>query len=352
MKALRYENEKLSVADVARPAVDGEALVRVTLSGICRTDLEITRGYAGFQGTIGHEFVGVIEELPEPGSEARNRDPQPDIPAGVGQSGKAPLETGPSLTVGLLKPGQRVVGEINAGCGTCALCCAGDSRHCARRTVLGIVGRDGAHAEFLKLPVTNLLPVPAEISDERAVFTEPLAAACGILERAQINAETRVAVIGDGKLGLLCAQVLATTGAPVTLIGKHKSKLQIAARHGIETMTADQAESRPRAFDAAVEASGSAKGFDLALGLLHPRGVLVLKSTFHGAMELSSERIVVDEISVIGSRCGRFRPALELLKAKVVDVESLISEEHGLGDGVRAIARASEPGVLKVLLRP
>src|SRR5882762_10339794 len=171
MKALRYENQKLSVIDVHKPDADGEALVRVTLSGICNTDLEITRGYAGFQGTIGHEFVGVIEELPE--------------------------------HVGLLTPGQRVVGEINAGCGSCDLCRAGDPRHCAKRTVLGIVGRDGAHAEFLKLPAANLLPVPDEVSDESAVFTEPLAAACGILERVSITKDTSVAVIGDGKLGLL-----------------------------------------------------------------------------------------------------------------------------------------------------
>lgn len=319
MKALRYENEKVSVADVAKPDVDGEALVRVTLSGICNTDLEITRGYAGFQGTIGHEFVGVIEELPG---------------------------------TGLLTRGQRVVGEINAGCGNCGLCRAGDPRHCAQRTVLGIVGRDGAHAEFLKLPLVNLLPVPDEISDERAVFAEPLAAACGILERVQITEHTRAAIIGDGKLGLLCAQVLATTGASVTLLGKHQGKLQIAARRGIETMNVDKAKTRTREFDVVVEASGSPKGFDLALDLLHPRGVLVLKSTFHGATELSSARIVVDEISVIGSRCGRFAPALELLKTNAVDVESLISEERALADGLRAIARAGEPGVLKVLLRP
>jgi len=339
MKALRYENEKLSVADVARPEVDDEALVRVTLSGICNTDLEITRGYAGFQGTIGHEFVGVIEELPEAVSETR-------------PLGRAQFQEEHALTVGPLTRGQRVVGEINAGCGTCVLCRAGDPRHCAQRTVLGIVGRDGAHAEFLKLPVVNLLPVPDEISDERAVFTEPLAAACGILERASITEETRVAVIGDGKLGLLCAQVLATTGAPVTLVGKHQSKLQIAARRGIETVDVNRAKARTREFDVVVEASGSPKGFDLALDLLHPRGVLVLKSTFHGATELSSARIVVDEISVIGSRCGRFAPALDLLKTNAVDVESLISEERALDDGLRAIARASEPGVLKVLLRP
>jgi threonine dehydrogenase-like Zn-dependent dehydrogenase len=338
MKALRYENQRLSVADVAKPNVDGEAVVRVTLSGICNTDLEITRGYAGFQGTIGHEFVGVIEALPIV-SEAR-------------PLGRAPLETGPSLTVGLLKPGQRVVGEINAGCGNCHLCRAGDPRHCETRTVLGIVGRDGAHAEFLRLPVRNLLPVPDEIPDERAVFTEPLAAAGGILERAQITEQTRTAVIGDGKLGLLCAQVLATTGASVTLFGKHLDKLQIAARRGIETITLDKARLRTREFDVVVEASGAATGFDLALDLLHPRGVLVLKSTFHGATEFNAARIVVDEISVVGSRCGRFAPALELLRTNAVDVASLISEERALRDGLRALERAAEPGILKVLLRP
>jgi threonine dehydrogenase-like Zn-dependent dehydrogenase len=320
MKALRYENQQLSLSDIVAPVAGDEALVRVTLSGICNTDLEITRGYADFQGTIGHEFVGVIESLP-----------------GVSAA----------LTVG-----QRVVGEINAGCGSCDLCRAKDSRHCELRTVLGIVGRDGAHAEFLKLPVTNLLPVPDEVSDERAVFTEPLSAACGILERAEVTDDTSVVVIGDGKLGLLCAQVLATTGAPVTLVGKHRNKLQIAAGRGIETITVDQAGLGTRDFDLAIEASGSATGFDLALDLLHPRGTLVLKSTFHGATDLQAARIVVDEISVVGSRCGRFAPALELLKTNTVDVESLISEERALADGVAAMECAAGPGVLKVLLRP
>ncbi len=335
MKALRYGNQKLSVTDVPEPHVDGEAVVRVTLSGICNTDLEIARGYAGFEGTIGHEFVGVIESV----SEAR-------------PSGRAQFQKEPSLTVGLLTPGQRVVGEINAGCGRCDLCHAGDSRHCATRTVLGIVGRDGAHAEFLKLPLANLLLVPDEISDERAVFTEPLAAACGILERTSITKDTSVAVVGDGKLGLLCAQVLATTGAQVVLVGKHDGKLQIATRRGIETITANQAQSRANLFDVTVEASGSATGFALALDLVRPRGVLVLKSTFHGATEMDAARIVIDEISVVGSRCGRFAPALELLKMGAVDVESLISEELRLTAGLRAMKRASEPGVLKVLLRP
>jgi threonine dehydrogenase-like Zn-dependent dehydrogenase len=263
MKALRYENQKLSVSEVARPDQAGEVLVRVTLSGICNTDLEITRGYAGFAGTLGHEFVGVIESLPE--------------------------------SDGPLTLGQRVVGEINAGCSNCDLCRAGDPRHCAQRTVLGIVGRDGAHAEFLQLPIANLLPVPDTVSDEQAVFTEPLSAACGILERAKVSEQTDIAVIGDGKLGLLCAQVLATTGAPVTLFGKHRNKLEIVARRGIETTTIDKAETRARQFDLVVEASGSASGFNLALDLLRPRGTLVLKSTFHGVTDLNAARIVVDD---------------------------------------------------------
>src|SRR2546423_12638615 len=228
MKALRYKDQQLDVADVPRPEVNGEALVRVTISGICNTDLEIARGYAGFQGTLGHEFVGVIESVRADGA-ARSLE--------TAQS------TEPLLTRGLM-PGDRVVGEINAGCGLCDLCRSGDSRHCPNRTVLGIVGRDGAHAEFLKLPTANLLPVPDEISDEQAVFTEPLAAACGIRERTSIASDTKVAVIGDGKLGLLCAQVIATTGAPVTVIGKHERKLQIAAKRGIETAILNQATKR------------------------------------------------------------------------------------------------------------
>jgi threonine dehydrogenase-like Zn-dependent dehydrogenase len=335
MKALRYENQKLALAEVMKPAIDGEAVVRVTLSGICNTDLEIARGYAGFEGTLGHEFVGVIEDV----SVAR-------------PSARLASATGPSLTVGLLTPGTRVVGEINAGCGQCDLCLSGDSRHCAARTVLGIVGRDGAHAEFLKLPLVNLLPVPDQVPDTHAVFVEPLAAACGILERVSITSDSQVAVIGDGKLGLLCAQVIATTGARVTLIGKHESKLQIAQRRGIETLLAGKAKARAREFNLAVEASGSPSGFDLALDLLRPRGVLILKSTFQGATEMNTARIVVDEISVVGSRCGRFAPALDLLKYRKIDVENLISEEFSLADGVRAMARAAEPGVMKVLLRP
>lgn len=320
MRALRYEAGLLEVKEIDRPFAESEALVRVTLSGICNTDVEIVRGYAGFEGTIGHEFVGVVESAP-----------------------------GSSHLVG-----QRVVGEINAGCGECELCRRGDPRHCARRTVLGIVGRDGAHAQFLRLPVVNLLPVPDQVPDERAVFAEPLAAAWGITERVPIGKDSRVAVIGDGKLGLLCAQALRLAEpARLVLIGKHPNKLEVAARRGIETAQLKEVEGKyKREFDVAVEASGSESGFALALDLLRPRGLLVLKSTFHGETRVPTSRMVVDEISVVGSRCGRFEPALELLARGSVDVESLISEEYSLADGVRAMERATANGIIKVLLRP
>jgi threonine dehydrogenase-like Zn-dependent dehydrogenase len=319
MKALRIDKKKLAVREIEKPDREQEALVRVLLSGICNTDLEIARGYAGFKGTIGHEFVGVVEEAPDNS---------------------------------LLN--QRVVGEINAGCGQCELCSAGDPRHCANRTVLGILGRDGAHAEFLRLPAANLIPVPDRVVDEHAVFTEPLAAACGILERTAVDESKRVAVIGDGKLGLLCAQVLALSGAAVLLIGKHAEKLRIAERRGIETATTKTSAKRKREFDVVVEASGSPSGFERALELLRPRGVLVLKSTFAGsaAAEIDRTRIVVDELTLLGSRCGRFQPALDLLKKGAIDIDSLISEEYSLSRGVHAMERAGKKGVLKVFLRP
>ena len=320
MKALRYENGQLKLAETAAPLAEtGEAVVRVTLAGICNTDVEIARGYAGFEGTLGHEFVGVVESAPDD-----------------------------SLV------GRRVVGEINAGCGRCELCAGGDARHCPRRTVLGIVGRDGAFAQYLRLPQVNLLPVPDEVEDARAVFAEPLAAACGIMERVEIRRDMRVAVVGDGKLGLLSAQaVRAQSGASVTLVGRHENKLRIARGRGVETAFAHELPPEcSGAFDVVVEASGAGGGFALAVKLTRPRGTLVLKSTFHGATEIDAARIVVDEISVVGSRCGRFTPALELLARDAVDVSSLVSDEYALGEGVRAMQRATESGVLKVLLRP
>jgi threonine dehydrogenase-like Zn-dependent dehydrogenase len=318
MKALRFEENQLKIDEIAKPSNETEVLVRVIKSGICNTDIEIVRGYAAFQGTIGHEFVGVVEEAKD--------------------------------STGLI--GKRVVGEINAGCGICELCTkGGDSRHCPRRTVLGIKGRDGAHAEFLNLPAGNLLEVPDGVSDEEAVFVEPLAAAFGITEQVEILPDTRVAVIGDGKLGNLCAQSLALKSRNVSLIGKHREKLSLAEKRNIEGVLLANALKLERRFDVVVEASGAESGFNLALDLLKPRGKLVLKSTFRGApRSWEAWRVVVDEITIVGSRCGRFDPALELLKDKKIDVENLISEEFSLSKGVEAMQKAEQKGVMKVLL--
>ena len=317
MKALRFVDNQLKLAEIARPDSAGEALIRVTKSGICNTDLEIVRGYAGFSGTIGHEFVGVVEE-------ARN------APEWIG---------------------RRVVGEINAGCRKCEKCFAGDSRHCPRRTVLGIHGRDGAHAEFLTLPIENLLEVPVAVADEQAVFVEPLAAAFGITEHVEISENTRVAVIGDGKLGILCAFALSLKSKNTVLIGKHREKLMFGEKRNIESVLLSAAVPRlNRSFDVVVEASGSASGFGAALDLLKPRGQMVLKSTFQGTTQLEMWRVVVDEIRVIGSRCGRFAPALASLEKGLVTVDDLISEEFSLDKGVEAMNRAAEKGVMKVLL--
>ena len=318
MRALRFENNQLKVADVAVPRREDEALVRVVKSGICNTDLEIARGYAGFEGTLGHEFIGIVEE-----------------------SNDAPHLVG-----------KRVVGEINAGCGVCALCRAGDARHCPNRTVLGIVGRDGCHAEFLSLPSSNLLAVADEISDAQAVFVEPLAAAYGITEQVEILPETRVAVIGDGKLGILCAMSLALKSENVFLIGKHPEKLALVKEANVETVLLENAPKLNKHFDVVIEASGAESGFAAALDLIKPRGKLVLKSTFSGKPAWEAWRVVVDEITIVGSRCGRFAPALDLLKTGKINVENLISEEFDLSAGVAAMKRAAEKNVLKVLLAP
>ena len=316
MKALRFENNRLNLAEISKPTKESEALVRVLKSGICNTDLEIARGYAGFSGTIGHEFVGVVEEA-------------------IGA---------PHLI------GKRVVGEINAGCGQCETCLQGDARHCPSRTVLGIVGRDGAHAEFLTLPARNLLEVPDAVSDAQAVFVEPLAAAFGITEQIEIRPATKLAIVGDGKLGNLCAQSLAQKSENVSLIGKHAEKLALLRRRNVEAILLADAAKLNKTFDVVVEASGSESGFNLALDLLKPRGKLILKSTFHGAARWQAWRVVVDEITIIGSRCGRFAPAIKLLEDKRIDVESLISEELPLIEGVNAMTKAGQKGVMKVLL--
>lgn len=316
MKALRFEKGELKLDEVPEPEGAGEALVRVLKSGICNTDIEIVKGYAGFEGTIGHEFVGVVESSPE----------KPDL------------------------VGERVVGEINAGCGKCPRCIAGDPRHCPERTVLGIKGRDGAHAELLRLPVANLIKVPPGVGDEQAVFVEPLAAAFGITEQVHIGPETTVAVIGDGKLGLLCAFALSLRTKNLLVVGKHEEKLEHAESRGIETVWLPTVGKFEPVCDVVVEASGSESGFATALDLVKPRGKIVLKSTFSGKPQWEAWRVVVDEITIVGSRCGRFEPALQLLADAKLDLSDMISAQFPLSRGVEAMAAAQKNGVMKVLL--
>jgi threonine dehydrogenase-like Zn-dependent dehydrogenase len=289
-------------------------LVKVHLAGICATDLQIFQGYMGFRGVPGHEFVGSVSEGP--------RD--------------------------LL--GKRVVGEINFGCGRCENCARGLSRHCPNRSVMGILNADGAFAEYVAVPAANLHLVPDKVSDEEAVFTEPLAAAFEILEQVQLNLGDQVLVLGDGKLGNLCAQVLRVTGASVTALGKHEDKLKLIKRAGVRTILLT--DWQPRQFDVIVEATGSASGLELALGAVRPRGTLVLKSTIAGNHDVSLAPIVVNEITVIGSRCGLFVPALEALEEKSVAVTPLIEKVYSLNDWVDAVKHATRQGARKILLRP
>jgi len=292
----------------------GEALVRVTLAGICNTDLELIKGYMGFRGVLGHEFVGTVEASPDP-----------------------------------VLLGQRVVGEINAYCGECPTCLAGRPSHCPHRTTLGISGRDGAFADFLTLPAHLLHVVPETVSDRSAVFTEPLAAALQIPEQVALRPTDRVVVLGDGKLGLLVAQVLALTGCHLVAVGRHDSKLDILRRRGIAVRLAGETLSAGEA-DIVVECTGSSGGFAAARRLLRPRGTLVLKSTYHGQTSVDLSSLVVDEIAVVGSRCGPFAPALRLLAAGLVDVESFVDAVYPLDEGLAAFERATTRGTLKVLL--
>jgi len=315
MKALTFKSGNLAVTEEPRPTVSDEAIVRVTLSGICNTDIEITRGYSGFEGIIGHEFVGIVESSPD----------------------------------GSLN-GKRVVGDINAGCGSCHLCVAGDSRHCPSRTVLGIVSRGGCHAEYLSLPVVNLVEVPDKVPDIRAVFAEPLAAAIAITERLEILDGDRIAVIGDGKLGILIAITLGRLSSSTVLIGKHEGKMAVAREFGVECIPLEEAMASRGVYDIVVEASGSQSGFDTAMNLVRPRGAIVLKSTYHGAPTWEAWKVVVEEISIIGSRCGRLESAISLLSRDSIELEKLVSETIPLEDGVSAMRRAEEKGVLKILL--
>jgi alcohol dehydrogenase len=309
------------------------ALVRVRLAGICNTDIEILRGYHNFRGTPGHEFVGEVADV-----------------AGVAGREKARWL------------GQRVVGEINIPCVSlgirrvCRYCRRGVFAHCENRRVLGIVAHDGAFAEYLALPLVNLRRVPRNVSDEQAVFTEPLAAACEILEQIPVRKHREAAVLGDGKLAQLIARVLCTAGLRVVLFGKHGNKLALAKRAGVAAIRVrgDGGDLRAahRGFPLVIEATGSPSGLALAQLLTEPRGTLVLKSTYHGPAAVEMWAVVVKEIAVIGSRCGPFVRALHLLRKKKVNPCPLITRVFTLRDAPKAIRFAQKPGVMKVLLRP
>lgn len=287
--------------------------MRVVLAGICNTDIELTRGYYPFAGIPGHEFVGIVERGPEP------------------------------------LVGSRVVGEINASCGDCEACRAGRRTHCERRTVLGIAGRNGVFAERTVLPVRNLHLVPDDLPDDEAVFTEPLAAALEIGEQVRVRDEDRVLVVGDGKLAQLVAQTLARRGCRLTVLGRHPAKLELLQRRAIATTT-DSGEIEPRRFDIAVDCSGNASGFALACRALRARGTLVMKSTYAGRLEIDASALVVQEITLVGSRCGPFAPALDLLAARDVDVRPMIHARYPLDRAAEAFEHAQRPGVLKVLV--
>jgi len=314
LQALVFDGEALRVVQRDEPvALDGEtAVVRVHLAGVCNTDLEIARGYMGFRGVLGHEFVGHVEQGPDDWR------------------------------------GQRVVGEINFACGRCATCAAGLGRHCPTRRVMGILDADGAFAERVAVPVANLHRVPESVPDDAAVFCEPLAAAFEILEQVAVEPGERCIVLGDGKLGLLVAQVLDAAGARVLAVGRHPEKLAILSHRGIETRTAD-AFSGERC-GLVVEATGTASGFRRALSCSLPRGRLVLKSTVADAAEIDLSPLVIDEIQVIGSRCGPFEPALAALEDGRVAVAALIHDRFALSRADTALRRAARPGVLKVLV--
>jgi threonine dehydrogenase-like Zn-dependent dehydrogenase len=332
MRALVYGTDGL-VLDEHYPEPEplpGEALIRVSLAGICNTDLEIVRGYMGFQGIPGHEFVGVVEKIPH--------------------------QSGASTPLSLV--GKRVVGEINAACrrADCWYCQRGMHTQCPERTTLGILGRNGAFAKYLILPVENLHLVPENVSDEEAVFVEPLAANFQILEQVHLKPTESVVILGDGKMGQLAAQVLTLAGCEVMMVGKHPEKLALAERRGVQTYLLADAQTfrleNGRRVDLVVECTGSALGMEIALRLLRARGSLVLKSTVADKSSLHLAPIVIDEIHVQGSRCGPFAPALRALSQKFIDVNPLISARYSLEKALAAFDHAGQSGVLKVLVYP
>ncbi|HEU5099479.1 MAG TPA: alcohol dehydrogenase catalytic domain-containing protein [Roseiflexaceae bacterium] len=334
MQALLFDDQLRLANDYPEPRLaPGEALIRPSLVGICNTDIEITRGYMGFRGILGHEFVGVVQACDDP-----------------------------------VWIGRRVVGEINAACRRCAVCARGDESHCPERTTLGISRRDGAMAELFSLPLACLHEVPPGVPDEAAVFAEPLAAALEILQQSHVRPTDRVAVVGDGKLGLLCAQALRLPGCEVVVVGRHPERWELLHQLGIATAhvrslderrkTKDQANEAyvdpssfvlgPSSFDIVVDCTGQPSGLAVARALVRPRGRLVLKSTFAAESGLNLSLFVVDEVQLLGSRCGPFAPALRLLERGLVQVQPLIAGRFPLRDGLTAFAAANRR--LKILL--
>jgi threonine dehydrogenase-like Zn-dependent dehydrogenase len=315
MKALWLENNRLDLREVPEPVRSGEALIRIRVAGICSTDLELVKGYYPFTGIPGHEFVG-------------------EVVAADDQSWV----------------GQRVVGEINITCGNCEQCLSGRPTHCENRTTLGISKRDGTFAEFTTLPISNLHRVLGSVPDEMAVFTEPLAAALEIQQQVHVRPTDRVLVIGAGRLGQLIAQTLALTGCDLRVVARHAYQQKILIERGIRTITEEDIQ--PWRWDIVVEATGLPSGFSLARQAIRPRGTLVMKSTYKGEMSANFSSIVVDEINIVGSRCGPFEPALRLMENGQVDPSVLIAAEFRLGEALSAFERAAQPGVLKVLVTP
>jgi len=315
MNALWLENNKISLRDIPLLRKPDEALIKIRKAGICSTDLELVKGYYPYTGVPGHEFVGEVMEAQDA--------------AWIG---------------------RRVVGEINAVCGQCEQCLHGRSTHCENRTVLGIARRDGVFAEFTNLPVANLHPVPDSVPDEMAVFIEPLAAALEIQQQIQVRPTDRVLLIGAGRLGQLIAQTLALTGCDLRVVARHAHQQDLLKRRGIRVITEQQIQ--PWRWDIVVEATGSPSGFSLARQAIRPRGTLVLKSTYKGELSVNFSSMVVDEINLIGSRCGPFEPALRLLESRQVDPTVLVAHEFKLQDALKAFEHAAETGVLKVLIEP
>ncbi|MSV34696.1 MAG: alcohol dehydrogenase [Bryobacterales bacterium] len=320
MLSVHLESGRVELRSQPLPRIPaGFARIRLLAAGICSTDLELQRGYYGFSGTPGHEFAGEVVAV--------HADESKDW------------------------LGRRVAGEINLACGKCEWCKRGLGRHCPTRTVLGIVRHPGAFREFLTLPVRNLHRVPTSISTEQAVFIEPVAAACEILAQVKIPRGDAVAVLGDGKLGLLVAQVLQAHGARVHLVGRHRDKMRIVEKRGVTTELVPK--KLPRcAYRWVVDATGSAEGLRAAVTMCEPRGTVIMKSTVHGLISIDTAPVIVNEVTLVGSRCGRFEPALRLLAGKKIDVAGLIDEDFPLDQAPAAFQRAATKGVLKVLLRP